>query len=735
MTDQIRLSRLAADTSTAAVPADYEERVYAGVIGKVAAVYLGRPFEGWRYDRIMAELGEITYYVNDRQDVALKNHLLVVTDDDISGTFVFSRALRDLVARPMDELTAIDVGNTWLNYIVPDRSVLWWGGLGNSTEHTAYLRMKAGIAPPESGSMARNGKVVAEQVGAQIFVEGFAMTCPGDPQTAADLAEIAASVSHDGEALQAARVIAALVAQAFVEPEMDVLLDTATELIRGDSLIYRVINEVRQWSTEGDWHRTRSLIEKRYGYDLYGGNCHVIPNHALVISALAHSAGDFSTAMTVINTCGWDTDSNAGNVGAITGVRGGLAGLSNGPDWRGPIADRMYLPTADGGATITDAVRESVTLAAMGRARHGLKASVPKEGARFHFSFPGSVQGFTVLDPVEGTEARHVVDGSGAGVLAIAHPGGQQVVAATPTFVPPEARDMPIYGMVASPTLYPGQVIRARVKVPAESPPATIALVVRAYGAGDRILQVEGPTRHLASGEFAELSWPVPDQGGQPIVYVGLAVNGQQAGTVHLDSLTWDGAPTTSLGRPAEGGSMWRRAWVDAVDRFDEKWPESFRIVQNSGTGLLVQGAREWCDYTVSADITPHLAEAVGLAARVQGLQRYYLLELSGRDTVQLIRRRDDVQVLASVRFPWEFGNTYALTLELVGAHLRGWVDGRLFFDLEDTDNSLTCGAIALVVREGRTATQTVRIEARQPARPQPEGNQARNSAVERTQT
>ena len=29
------------------LPADYEERVYAGVLGKIIGVYLGRPFENW----------------------------------------------------------------------------------------------------------------------------------------------------------------------------------------------------------------------------------------------------------------------------------------------------------------------------------------------------------------------------------------------------------------------------------------------------------------------------------------------------------------------------------------------------------------------------------------------------------------------------------------------------------------------------------------------------------------
>ncbi len=44
---------------------DYVERVYAGVLGKIIGVYLGRPFEGWTNERILKELGEITYYVND----------------------------------------------------------------------------------------------------------------------------------------------------------------------------------------------------------------------------------------------------------------------------------------------------------------------------------------------------------------------------------------------------------------------------------------------------------------------------------------------------------------------------------------------------------------------------------------------------------------------------------------------------------------------------------------------
>ena len=78
-----------------AIPKDYAERVYAGVLGKLIGVYLGRSFEGWTHERITQELGPINFYVNERCDVALRSHHLVVTDDDISGTFAFPRALAD----------------------------------------------------------------------------------------------------------------------------------------------------------------------------------------------------------------------------------------------------------------------------------------------------------------------------------------------------------------------------------------------------------------------------------------------------------------------------------------------------------------------------------------------------------------------------------------------------------------------------------------------------------------
>src|SRR5713226_3145007 len=104
----------------------------------IPANYMGRPCEGWTYERITAELGEVSYYIHEQRGVPL-----VVTDDDISGTFTFLRALPDY-GNP-HALTPAQIGHTWLNYLIEGRTILWWGGLGNSTEHTAFLRLKHGI--------------------------------------------------------------------------------------------------------------------------------------------------------------------------------------------------------------------------------------------------------------------------------------------------------------------------------------------------------------------------------------------------------------------------------------------------------------------------------------------------------------------------------------------------------------------------------------------------------------
>jgi ADP-ribosylglycohydrolase len=714
------------------LPQDYTERVYAGVLGKLIGVYLGRPFEGWTYERIMAELGEINYYVHEHFNVPL-----IVTDDDVSGTFTFLRALPDY-GNTLD-LTPAQIGQSWLNYIIERRTILWWGGMGNSTEHTAFLRLKQGIPAPQSGSMALNGKVVSEQIGSQIFIDGWAMVAPGDPALAADLAQRAASVSHDGEAIYGAQVVAAMEAQAFVESDINKLIDTAVGLIPNHSLIYRLISDIREWHAgEPDWRKTREQIAAHYGYDKYGGNCHMVPNHALIIHALLHGEDDFQKSLMIVNTCGWDTDCNSGNVGCILGIKNGLAGLMTGPDFRGPIADRMYLPTADGGRAISDAVTESYHVVNMGRALAGELPESPKQGARFHFELPGSVQGFLpeASSEVSGTvQVENVVGHSQAGThsLALRYTGvttGRSARVGTPTFTPSRAIadyfSQRGYALMASPTLYPGQTVHAAVVADEQNvQPVNCNLYLHYYGADDALIIQRSPAVLLAAGTTHTFDWQIDDLGGAPIADIGIEMSSAQRadGTIYLDYLTWDGSPNVNLQRPAYvvpanrrtasglASNMWRMAWVNGMDQYDWWWPEAYRLVQNEGRGLLIQGTREWQDYQVEAEITPHLAKAAGIAARVQGMRRYYALLLCDDGKVRLVKALDGDHVLAEADFAWAMGTAYTFTLRVEGRRLTAAIDGNILYTGEDEERPLTGGGVAFICEVGRIMSEAMRVQ------------------------
>ena len=702
------------------LPNDYAERVYAGVLGKIIGVYVGRPFEGWSYDRVMAELGEINYYVHERLDVPL-----IVTDDDISGTFTFLRALPDY-GNTLD-LTPEQIGQTWLNYLVENRTILWWGGMCNSTEHTAYLRLKNGVKAPASGSIEMNGQIVAEQIGAQIFIDGWAMVAPGDPGLAADLARRAASVSHDGEAIYGAQVLAAMEALAFVESDRDALIDTAVSLIPGDSVIARMIGDIREWhAKEPDWRRGRELLAAHYGYDRYGGNCHMVPNHGLIILSLLYGDDDFQKTLMIVNTSGWDTDCNSGNVGCLMGIKNGLAGIDCGPDWRGPVADRLYIPTADGGRAVTDALIEAYHITNIGRALAGQDAVAPKESARYHFDLPGAVQGFMAEDSVEsrGTlrlenAAGHSQIGQHSLALHYNHVTlGRTARAATAVFIPSLEAAMYFerrgYGLLASPSLYSGQTVRAALSADEGSDRAvTCRLYMRVYGENDEMVAVLGPEAELAPGGECEFTWRIPETNSAPIAEIGVEISSDQQanGTVYLDYLTWDGVPDTVLTRCDGSSTMWRRAWVSVLDHpWTPRYPEPFRLIQNAGTGLLIHGTREWTDYRVSADVTPHGVRSCGIAARVQGLKRYYALLLCRDQKIRLVKALDGLTVLAEADLEWELGQTYLLDLEVVGDMIHAELDGLTVFDAQDGDRPLSSGAIALVCEEGRTATQAVRV-------------------------
>ena len=218
----------------ARIPKDYMEKVYAGWLGKIIGVRHGAPIEGWEYDRIKEVYGEIDSYLVDYKDFA--------ADDDSNGPMFFLRALEDYTHTP--DITAEQIGLTWLNYAPYEHGFYWWGGYGKSTEHTAYLNLRNGIMAPRSGSIEQNGAAVAEQIGGQIFIDTWGLVVPGDPKLAAQYAEKAASVSHGGNGIYGGMFIAACISAAFVEQDIEKIIETGLSTIPQDCEYVRMARDV-----------------------------------------------------------------------------------------------------------------------------------------------------------------------------------------------------------------------------------------------------------------------------------------------------------------------------------------------------------------------------------------------------------------------------------------------------------------------------------------------------------
>ncbi len=220
------------------------------------------------------------------------------------------------------------------------------------------------------------------------------------------------------------------------------------------------------------------------------------------------------------------------------------------------------------------------------------------------------------------------------------------------------------------------------------------------------LVKVYGPQVALAPGIAHVFEWQIPDTCCRPIAEVGIEINPVsgfvETGSVYVDYLTWDGTPTVRLGKPEQGGIMWSKAWAQGVDEWWPWWPaDTFRIMHNEGTGLLIQGTRDWRNYSVNTRLTPHLTASAGIAACVQGMRRYYALVLRPGNMAYIVKALDGETILAETDLPWEFDGDYDLKLEVIGTQLRGWVDGRLILEAEDTDRPLEGGAIALLCETG----------------------------------
>ncbi len=690
------------------IPGDYLERCYAGWLGKVIGVRLGAPVESWTEAKIQMMLGEPTDYIVNYRDFA--------ADDDTNGPLFFLRALSDYGCSPA--LTAEQIGLTWLNYAPYEHGFYWWGGYGVSTEHTAYLNLRAGIMAPRSGSIAQNGAAVAEQIGGQIFVDAWGLVAPGNPALAAELAGKAASVSHDGNGIYGGRFVAAAISAAFVEKDIRAVLETALAQIPQDCEYARMARDIEAFhAAEGasGWRACMAHIRQHWGYDRYPGACHIIPNAAVMMMGMLYGEGDFSKSIVICTQAGWDTDCNAGNVGAIVGTLAGLDGIE--ARWRKPVNDFLAMSSVVGCLNIANLPQQVRDIASLAYRLAGERP--PQAWAdfvcgkhTFDFALPGSTCAFRVRGDRRDTgdtlahEDRLFETGRGglkATLLDLNAQDARYLYHGT-YYRPAQFHDNR-YLPAFSPILYPGQTVTARVRAEGEATLAASAYVLdsntgRVYA---------GDTVPLRAGAWTTVALTIPALCGACLAEAGVRVavlaGDRAAAAVYVDHMDFSGKADYTLDFACERMEAWafNQREVSQMTRLKGLWDlENGRLLGTcADTGEAYTGDIAWGDAEVTCTWTPDVSRGqTGFLLRVQGAIRGYAVLTDGQ-TLQIAKNSNGYTPLASCPAPSFGGGTLTLTARAVGNRIEVRYLGESLLCAADEDNPYLNGMTGLAVRNG----------------------------------
>jgi len=297
-------------------------------MGKTIGGTLGAPFEGYR------GVWDVDFYQQDLSKGPIPN-------DDLDLQIVWLNA----VERFGNKVNAQILAEYWLMFIDP-----YWCEYGAGKNN-----LRRGFQPPLSGYINNMNR---DSCGCFIRSEIWACLAPGLPAVAAKYAFEDAIVDHSNEGVYAEVFCAAMQSAAFVETDLDKIVDIGLSYIPSDCAIHGVVNAVRDYfRANRDWKETRLMVLREYpgnfgeigGYHRGNEKKEDYPdakfgwdapsNIGLIMLGLYYGENDFEKSICLAANCGEDADCTAGTLGALMGI---ILGASKLPaKWVDPIGDKI----------------------------------------------------------------------------------------------------------------------------------------------------------------------------------------------------------------------------------------------------------------------------------------------------------------------------------------------------------------------------------------------------------
>lgn len=294
---------------------NYRDKVRGCWWGKLAGGTLGAPFEGKR------GAFDVDFYTQADPSG--------VPNDDVDLQLVFLRACETY----LNKVDAHILAEYWLSYI--SMSISEYGSAKNN--------LKIHLAPPLSGLTNNPCK---NSCGAFIRSELWACLCAGNPDVAVRYALEDGCIDHGGEGVYGEIFCAALESYAFIESDIDKLIDKALTFVPQNCDLKKAVDIARQAKREGKtWKEARYEVLSgvpgsfgiSYGSKVEDEKDRQLPlsedfydapsNVALAVIGLLYGDGDFEKTICIATGCGEDADCTAGFAGAVMGIIHGYSEL------------------------------------------------------------------------------------------------------------------------------------------------------------------------------------------------------------------------------------------------------------------------------------------------------------------------------------------------------------------------------------------------------------------------
>jgi ADP-ribosylglycohydrolase len=318
-----------------------QNRIRSAWLGRISGCQLGKPVEVLSMREGLAGLER---YLERAGVNAIRDYLPFVEhprvlreccrdhivrsepDDDIN----YSLLALIMLEEHGENLQTVDVARAWLRLLPAGKTY--------TAERAAYAILLAraaewfaeGAAPGfDLGECARNP--YNTWIGAQIRADVYGWVLPGEPGRAAELARRDAALSHVGDGVYGAMLVAALGA-ALAADAPDRALERALATIPADSDASAAVALGR--SLVGSPDAVARMHAKYEGMS----PVHTLNNLAVVVWALYTHLDDFGAAIGDAVGAGWDTDCNGATVGGLWGLQGGEIPEQWTAPWRGRVA-------------------------------------------------------------------------------------------------------------------------------------------------------------------------------------------------------------------------------------------------------------------------------------------------------------------------------------------------------------------------------------------------------------